>query len=112
MATFDEPWAIAFLPGGDRALVTQRGGALKLWQGGGPVRDVAGVPRVDAGGQGGLGDVVLAPDFARTGDVYLSYIEAGSGDTRGAVVVRATLTDADGRLSLGNIRRVWERRPR
>jgi glucose/arabinose dehydrogenase len=41
VATFDEPWAMAFLPGAASALVTERAGKLKLWQASGPVLDVA-----------------------------------------------------------------------
>src|SRR3954470_15058791 len=63
LARFDEPWAMAFLPGG-AALVTQKGGALKLWQSGRPAADVAGVPRVVTSSQGGLMDVVISPGFA------------------------------------------------
>ncbi|MEP6558775.1 MAG: PQQ-dependent sugar dehydrogenase [Burkholderiales bacterium] len=50
------------------------------------MRDVAGVPTVDFGGQGGLGDVVAAPDFASSRMVYLSRVEAGGSCTCGAVV--------------------------
>ena len=72
VASFNEPWAMTFLPGGKQALVTERAGKLKLWQENGPALDVAGVPAVAYGGQGGLGDVILAPDFAASGTVYLS----------------------------------------
>ena len=91
VAQFNEPWAMTFLPGGRHALVTEKPGALKLWavEGGGTV-DVAGVPAVDYGGQGGLGDVVLHPDFADNSLVYLSYVEAGEGG-RGAAVGRGRL---------------------
>lgn len=85
LATLESPWAIAVLPGGG-VLVTEKGGTMKLIDG--AVRDVAGMPTVDVGGQGGLGDVVLAPDFAKTGTIYLSWVEAGSDDTRGAVIGR------------------------
>ena len=56
---------MAFLPDG-RLLVTERRGALKLYsietkQTG----DVTGVPAVEYAGQGGLGDVVLHPEFRR-----------------------------------------------
>jgi hypothetical protein len=44
--------------------VTEKKGALKLYAIGGKQGDVSGVPTVDYGGQGGLGDVVLHPDFA------------------------------------------------
>ncbi|MEA3015474.1 MAG: aldose sugar dehydrogenase, partial [Sphingomonadales bacterium] len=56
LGRFDQPWAMAFLPNGT-LLVTERGGRLKLRTGDGRVLDVSGVPQVDAGGQGGLGDV-------------------------------------------------------
>lgn len=81
---------MTFLPGTDAALITERAGTLKLWDGQRAV-PVAGVPAVDYGGQGGLGDVIVAPDFARSGIVYLSWAEAGEGDTRGAAVGRARL---------------------
>ena len=110
-ATFAEPWAIAWLPDG-RALVTEKGGTLKLWSADGPVRPVAGVPAVDYGGQGGLGDVALAADFATTGHLYLSFVEAGPNDTHGAVVIGATLTDWGGTLSLTDRHRVWEQVPK
>ena len=88
VASFQSPWAMAFLPDG-RLLVTEKRGALKLVQPGGTVGDVSGVPPVDFGGQGGLGDVALHPQFAENGLVYLSYAEAGDGDRRGAAVARA-----------------------
>src|SRR5690606_4794423 len=85
LADFDIPWAMEFLPDG-RLLVSEQRGALKLYASDGALSDVAGVPEVAYGGQGGLGDVVLHPDFADNGLVYLSYAEPGSGDTRGAAV--------------------------
>src|SRR3546814_12698421 len=62
-----------------------------LWNDGGAVVEVAGVPTVDYGGQGGLGDVILHPDFANNGFIYLTWAEAGEGDTRGASVGRGRL---------------------
>ena len=47
-------------------------------------------PEVDYGNQGGLGEVMLHPDFATNGVIYLSYAEAGDGDTRGAAIARST----------------------
>lgn len=96
-ARFNEPWAMAFLPDG-RLLVTQKTGQFKLFDPASRrVSDILGLPSVAYGGQGGLGDVVPHPQFASNRLVYLSYAEAGSGDTRGAVVARATLVlDAGG----------------
>ena len=84
---------MSFLPDG-RLLVTEKAGKLKLFD---PATralgTVTGIPEVAYGGQGGLGDVVPHPDFARNGWIYFSYAEAGDGDTRGAVVARARLTE-------------------
>jgi len=69
----EQPWSIAFLPGGDM-LVTERVGRLRLIKNGAldpnPVR---GVPTVRTGGLQGLMDVVLHPQFAQNHFVYLSY---------------------------------------
>jgi glucose/arabinose dehydrogenase len=92
VAEFNEPWAMTFLPGqGRRALVTEKRGRLMLWSEGSAPVEVSGVPRVDYGGQGGLGDVVLHPRFAENGLVYLSWVEGGEGGTRGAAVGRGRL---------------------
>ena len=61
----DHPWSLAFLPDNKGLLVTLKGGQLKRWQAGKGLSDpIVGVPKVWANGQGGLLDVVLAPDFA------------------------------------------------
>ncbi len=89
-ATFKEPWAMAFLPDGS-ALITEKAGALKWWREGGAVQAVGGMPKVDYGGQGGLGDVKPAPDFATSSTIYLTWVEAGPNDTRGAVLGKGKL---------------------
>ncbi|WP_164116564.1 PQQ-dependent sugar dehydrogenase [Sphingorhabdus sp. Alg239-R122] len=116
MGTFDEPWAIAFI--GNDLLVTEKAGKLFYLQldNTGAVEskiEISGVPEVDYGGQGGFGDVVPAPDFAQSGKIYLSWIEAGQNDTRGAVVGIADLkfNDAhEGRLE--NMEIVWKQYPK
>jgi len=112
VVTLSEPWAMTFLPDG-RLLVTQKGGQLRLVNvGSGQVGTIAGVPSVAYGGQGGLGDVILHPQFATNRRLYLSYIER-SGANYGAVVVRAQLTlDASGGGSLSDVQRVWEQAPK
>lgn len=111
IASFDEPWAMAFIPGTPYALITEKRGKLKLWEDGGEVKDVAGVPQVAYAGQGGLGDVVLAPDFATSGMVYLSWAEAGAGGTRGAAVGRAKLA-MDGEPRLEGLQVIWRQSPK
>jgi glucose/arabinose dehydrogenase len=109
---FAEPWAMAFLPGGRQALITERRGALKLWTMGGGAIDVAGVPAVDYGGQGGLGDVVLHPDFANNGLVYLSFAEGGGGGLRGAAVGRGRLVVEGAAARLEGFSVIWRQVPK
>lgn len=108
---FDELWAMAFLPGGKAALITERRGRLKLWTEGAPIRDVVGAPGVDYGGQGGLGDVRLAPDFPDSGTIYLTWVEAGTGDRRGAVLGRGRLVLGD-RPRIENLTVIWRQQPK
>ncbi len=110
-AAFNEPWAMTFLPGTRLALVTEKSGKLKLWEEGGAARDVVGVPPVLYAGQGGLGDVILAPDFAQSGAIYLSWAEAGPGDTAGAVVGRAKLVQGAA-PRLDGLEVIWKQDPK
>ncbi|UIJ45626.1 PQQ-dependent sugar dehydrogenase [Sphingomonas cannabina] len=104
---FDEPFAMAFLPDG-RMLVTEKAGKLKLRDANGRVIDVTGVPAVRAGGQGGLLDVAVAPDFARSRAIYLSYSEPrGGGEDSSLALTRATLDEVSGTASLGSPRVIW-----
>ncbi len=109
---FNEPWAMAFLPGGRQALITEQRGTLKLWTVGGEAVDVAGTPSVDYGGQGGFGDVALHPDFANNHLVYLSWAEAGENDTRGAAVGRARLVTEGGAPRLEGLEVIWRQQPK
>lgn len=113
VATFDEPWAMTFLPDG-RLLVTEKSGRLLLvTQDGRKPAPISGVPEVSYGGQGGLGDVVLHPKFADNDMIYISYVEAGDDDTHGAVVARGALTlDANGGASLRELTIVWRQNPK
>jgi glucose/arabinose dehydrogenase len=112
---FREPWAMAFLPGTDQALITEKNGRLLLWTRSGEasaVTAVAGTPEVDYGGQGGLGDVVVHPDFQRNRLVYLSWVEAGEGDRRGAVVGRARLSAPGQPPRLEGLQVIWRQAPK
>jgi glucose/arabinose dehydrogenase len=112
LGSFSEPWAMTFLPDG-RLLVTEKKGALKVYELSGKTGTVTGVPEVAYGGQGGLGDVVLHPDFAKNGLIYLSFAEAGDGATYGAAVARAKLTlDGDGGGALSDVGVIWRQVPK
>lgn len=110
--SFDDPWAMEFLPGTDDLLVTERSGTLFLRDGDSGERvEVDGVPDVVVAGQGGLGDVVVGPTFADDGTVYLSWAEAGSGGS-GAAVGRAQLETGDGSASLEGLEVIWRQTPK
>lgn len=88
-----QPWAIAFLPD-QRMLVTEKhdGRLLIVTPTGQKSPPVQGVPKVVGEDQSGLLDVEVAPDFATTRLVYLSYVEPRQGGN-GLAVARARLTD-------------------
>jgi glucose/arabinose dehydrogenase len=87
----EHPWGIAFLPDG-RALVTERPGRLRMVDRSGNVSEpIAGVPAVDAVGQGGLLDVALDPEFSRNQRIYLSFAERRGDGMNGTSVARAKL---------------------
>lgn len=112
VASFERPWAMTFLPDG-RLLVTEKEGRLLLVTQTGEISPpIPGVPEVDYGGQGGFGDVILHPDFEDNGTIYLSYAEAGDGNTRGAAVARAALELGNGSARLENLEVIWRQVPK
>src|SRR6185436_6818974 len=85
------PWGLAFLPDG-RMLVTERPGRLRIVAADGSLsRPVAGLPAVDARGQGGLLDVALDPAFASNALIYWSYAEPRGHDANNTAVSRGRL---------------------
>lgn len=107
----EHPWALAFLPGKEGILITERPGNLRLWRpDSGLQPPIAGVPKVYAKSQGGLLDVALAPDFAASRRVYLSYAESGPGGKAGTAVGYGTLS-RDG-LSLADFRVIFRQEPK
>ncbi len=112
VAKFDEPWAIALLPG-NAALVTEKKGKLKIVDlAKGTMIDVSGTPKVDYGGQGGFGDVALSPTFAKDSMIYLTWAEAGEGDTRGAVLGRAKLVRDGAAARIDGLEVIWRQSPK
>lgn len=111
VATFDEPWAMTELADG-RLLITERRGKLKLYDPSSSQNiDILGVPPVSYGGQGGLGDIALHPDYKNNHQIYLSYAEKGNGGY-GAVVVRGELNLQEKNPQIRNIKRIWEQVPK
>jgi glucose/arabinose dehydrogenase len=108
VATFDNPWAMVFLPDG-RLLVTEKPGHLQLVTTAGAKTQVSGVPAVTYSGQIGLLDVALDPAYATNSRVWLSYEEPGAGGQRLAVA-QATL-NLVGAPGLTGLTVVWRASP-
>ncbi|MGR3493234.1 MAG: PQQ-dependent sugar dehydrogenase, partial [Shimia sp.] len=109
-AEFDAGWAMTLLPDGG-LLVTEKAGTLvRVSADGTRMGTISGTPETRDQGQGGLGDVILHPDFANNGVIYLSPVEF-SGNRSTAVVYRATLTLADDGGSLSDLEKIWEQSP-
>ena len=69
----DIPWSIDFA-GPNRALITERGGRLRIVEDGVLLPDsVAGIPKVQARGQGGLLDVAVDPNYDSEPWIYLAF---------------------------------------
>ncbi len=93
----EEPWGLALLPDG-RWLVTERPGRMRIISAEGAVGEpVAGLPRVDARGQGGLLDVAVGPTFAADRLIYWSYAEPREGGNATSVA-RGRLSDDGSRV--------------
>jgi glucose/arabinose dehydrogenase len=105
----DHPWSLAFLPAG-RMLVTERVGRLRFLEPGGALSSVAGVPKVEATGQGGLFDVALDPDFAVNRRIYLAYFEPRPSGA-GLSVARAELTQLGPGAALRNLKVIFRAEP-
>lgn len=103
------PWALAFLPDGG-LLVTERAGSLRHVAADGTLSaPLAGVPAVDARGQGGLLDVALDPDFPSNRLVYLSFSEADDGGN-GTAVARGVL--GAGNAGLEDVEVIFRQQPK
>jgi glucose/arabinose dehydrogenase len=100
-------WGMAFLPDGNM-LVTERRGRMRIVSADGTLGEpLTGLPDIYAQGQGGLLDVVLAPDFTSSKKIYFSYSEPGKGGNSTAVSF-ATLNGN----KLENLTRVFSQQPK
>jgi len=88
------PWGMTWLPDG-RMLVTEKPGRLRIISADGKTMSepVAGLPMVDARGQGGLLDVALDPAYQKNQLIYWSYAEPKDGGANNTAVARGKLVD-------------------
>jgi glucose/arabinose dehydrogenase len=92
-----KPWAVEPLPDGS-LLVTEKPGRMRIVSATGELgAPLAGLPPVDARGQGGLLDVALSPSFSSDRTVYWSYSEPRSGGN-GTSVAKGVLSADRSRL--------------
>ena len=117
--SFSEPWAAAFIPGTDVLVLTEKSGTIRGVQTGNFDKAIffSGVPEVDYGGQGGLGDIAFLPSEASSTidrrTIYLSWVEAGDGDTRGAVVGRGQMVCEDHQdCAIQGLEVIWRQSPK
>lgn len=109
---FNEPWAMTFLPTGE-LLVTEKTGTLFIFNMDDRTKvSVKGLPKVAYGGQGGLGDIILHPQYTDNHWVYLSYAEQDVSGKRGAVVARALLRPSPAKPKLENLEIIWQQSPK
>ena len=108
----EHPWGMQFLPDG-RMLVTERDGRMRLVSKDGKKLStpIAGVPTVAAVGQGGLLDVLLAPDFADSGTIYFSYSEPRDGRKNATSVARAKLVLTEDGGLLEDVKVIYRQQP-
>lgn len=107
------PWSLAFLPGG-KMLVTERPGRLRVLSADGTLSaPVAGLPAVDARGQGGLLDVVLDPAFAKNNLIYWCYAEPKEGQAgfNNTAVARGKFVDDPAAPRVDEMQVIYHQRP-
>ena len=104
---FATPWSLGFLPG-DGFLVTEREG--RLWHQGADGRrtQVQGLPPIAVAGQGGLLDVMVPRDFARSSEIFFSYAKPQG---RGAGTALAVARLSADRSRLEDLRLLFEMAP-
>ena len=93
-------WAIDFLPGTSKLLANENSGSLFLIDTETlEVVEITGAPEVAAGGQGGLLDLEVSPDFAEDSLVYLTYSAANEAGATTTHLARAALDLEEQRLN-------------
>jgi len=104
------PWSLAFLPDG-RMLVTERSGTMRIVTAQGEKGPaLSGLPDIVSRGQGGLLDVVLAPDFATSKRIYFSYSEPDPDNSKAnSTAVAHAVLNGD---KLENVTRIFSQQPK
>jgi glucose/arabinose dehydrogenase len=109
----EHPWGLAFLPDG-RMLVTERPGRMRVVGRDGRLDPlpVAGLPRVDAQGQGGLLDVALHPKHRDNGWIYWSYTQRDAAGGNGTEVARGRLAGGPAAWQMKDVEVIFRMAPK
>ena len=104
----EKPWSVEPLAGGD-VMVSEKAGRIRIVSTDGTIGEpIAGVPEVDARGQGGLLDLALSPSFEADRTIFWSFTEPRDGGN-GTSVARGILS-AD-RRRLDEVRVIFRALP-
>ena len=112
---------MAFVPGTGMLMITEIGGTVKAVKPDGSIMTVDGAPAVDAGGQGGLGDIAFLEseraDTPGPRTIYLTWAESGAeggpDDTRGAAMGRGQLVcKGSDSCAIRDLKVIWRQRPK
>ena len=102
------PWALAFLPDG-RMLVTERPGRMRIATPDGRLSaPLAGVPKVAAGGQAGLLDVILDGTYPANSTVYFCF----SNDNGGLAAVASAKLVEESQPRLDDVKIIFREQSR
>ena len=102
-----DPWAMAFLPDG-RMLITEKGGALRIAGADGRLSaPLAGLPALSVGGQCGLLDLVLDPQFSANQRFFFTFAEPGEGGNSTAVGSARLVAE-----QLQDVRTIFSQKPK
>ncbi|AOG09217.1 glucose / Sorbosone dehydrogenase family protein [Agrobacterium sp. RAC06] len=99
----ENPWSVEVLPDG-AFIVTERPGRMRIIRDGEVGRPLGGLPRIAAVGQGGLLDLALSPDFAKSRRLFFTAAAPGPGG-QGTAVFSARLSANERRLE--DVRRIF-----
>lgn len=95
-AGLEHPWAVEVLPDG-AYIVTERPGRLRIIRAGEVGKPIEGLPKIYVGGQGGLLDIALSPDFATSRRLYFTAAIPGPGG-QGTALFSASLDKDERKL--------------
>ncbi|MDE1466318.1 PQQ-dependent sugar dehydrogenase [Aurantiacibacter sp. D1-12] len=106
---FAEPWAVKVHPETGTVFITEKAGTMKFYEPeSGRLGTVTGLPEVAYEGQGGLGDLAFAPDFAESGMIYLSWAQSDGGNGTFATIGRGTLVcEVADECRIDNLQEIW-----